>query len=406
MPAATWTVGFSGIGGGDLGGTSFAVFSLFASPDPASVRVDWGAPSLFGDPQVVTYAPEPDGSYNLPGVGQSRAYADGSYTIRVTGDFAGTPERVKLTAFLDTNNTAGVAMNGDGRANLFSGGHGNDTFSGLNGNDWMHGGGGHDLLDGGSGDDFIGGNDGNDGMFGGGGNDALFGDAGDDTAMGGAGDDYMGGGDGADLLNGGDGNDRIWGDDGALGGGTGTGNDTLYGGAGDDDMNGEGGDDSLNGGTGNDSLTGGEGNDTATGGEGDDWLFGFGGDDRLVGGAGSDRFNGGDGNDTLVSAADGELDLFSYFSPLEGTDRIVNFETGVDKILLNFIDGGMMDPSRLVGSAAAMTDNGPWVIYNAANGQLRVDIDGTAPGAAAEIIAILIGAPALAFDDLWFGSAA
>lgn len=112
------------------------------------------------------------------------------------------------------------------------------------------------------------------------------------------------------------------------------GNDTIFGGDSDDilrgDANsrsagGDGGDDVIFGGAGNDRIGGKGGNDELHGDDGDDYIFGDDGDDILKGGFGDDilqgdDFSGGEGMDTFILAAG------------EGTDTIVDFEAGVDKI--------------------------------------------------------------------------
>jgi len=406
MSVETFRLGIQGWGGGGESPDAFSVLSLGAEAGPDSLRINWGAPDLFDrEAAVVTYAPQPDGSFNLPGPGTNHAYADGSYLVRATAYFGASTLTDTLRVFVDANDTAGTTKSGSGLTDVMFGGSGGDSFSGLTGDDLLAGGGGDDLLNGGNGNDTLSCGDGNDTALGGAGNDVIFGDAGDDSLSGGAGADQLGGGVGADIVNGGDGDDRIFGDDGLFGGGPEGGNDTLNGGNGNDTMDGELGDDSLNGGAGDDDLTGGDGDDTIQGGEGDDYLYGNAGADRLIGGAGSDSMYGGMGSDTLVSQADGVLDLFTYLDASEGVDRIIGFEAGIDKIFLNFLDGSQMDPSHFVNSPAAMTDTGPYIIYNATNGQLRVDFDGTVPGSAV-LIATLVGAPSISFDDFWFGSLA
>lgn len=105
--------------------------------------------------------------------------------------------------------------------------------------------------------------------------------------------------------------------------------DRLYGEAGNDYLNGRHGNDLLNGGTGNDNLKGDFGNDTLIGGTGDDRLMGDSGDDVLNGGSGRDRLDGGAGNDDLRGG--GGRDLF-IFREGDGTDRVLDFELGVDRI--------------------------------------------------------------------------
>jgi hypothetical protein len=77
---------------------------------------------------------------------------------------------------------------------------------------------------------------------------------------------------------------------------------------------------------------------------------------------------------------------------------IFGFEAGTDKIWLDWLPP--MDPSRFIASAAEMTDNGAWIIYDAL-GRLFVDYNGTDAGGRT-LIARLDGTPALSFGDLMF----
>ncbi len=115
------------------------------------------------------------------------------------------------------------------------------------------------------------------------------------------------------------------------------GNDTIFGGDSDDVLRGDlnqrapgsnGGDDVIFGGAGNDRIGGKAGNDELYGDEGDDAIFGDDGDDILRGGLGDDiltgdDFSGGSGADQFILAAG------------EGTDTIVDFEVGIDTIVLD-----------------------------------------------------------------------
>ncbi|NJO71434.1 MAG: hypothetical protein HC825_06560 [Oscillatoriales cyanobacterium RM1_1_9] len=76
------------------------------------------------------------------------------------------------------------------------------------------------------------------------------------------------------------------------------------------------GEDRIGGKAGNDMLFGGDGNDRIWGDEGDDLIRGGLGNDQLWGGTGMD----GAGSDTFVLALG------------EGTDRIMDFEVGIDFI--------------------------------------------------------------------------
>jgi len=119
------------------------------------------------------------------------------------------------------------------------------------------------------------------------------------------------GGGGNDSLGGGTDRDRLFGD---------SGNDALVGGEGNDLLSGGTGDDTLEGGFGNDRLLGGAGDDMLTGGLHDDVLIGGSGRDRLDGGAADDDLTGGGGRDLFI------------FRKGEGTDRVLDFELGVDRI--------------------------------------------------------------------------
>lgn len=111
----------------------------------------------------------------------------------------------------------------------------------------------------------------------------------------------------------------------------------------DDVINGRGGDDVLSGLSGNDLLRGGSGNDCLFGGIGDDRLFGGSGHDTLFGGDGDDFLNGGTGNDRLGGGRGRDLFVIAENS---GTDTIVDFEVGTDRIALS---GGLRLDQILIG---------------------------------------------------------
>ncbi|MEM6252529.1 MAG: serine hydrolase [Cyanobacteria bacterium P01_D01_bin.156] len=123
---------------------------------------------------------------------------------------------------------------------------------------------------------------------------------GDDTAAGGLGDDIVKGGDGDDVLRG--------------------------------DLNSRSPQDSVDGG--NDIIFGGEGNDRIGGKAGNDILSGDAGDDVIYGDAGDDILMGVTGNDILIgdNFSDGSgSDLF-VFGLGDGTDTVLDFEVGIDRI--------------------------------------------------------------------------
>ena len=197
-----------------------------------------------------------------------------------------------------------------------------DSMFGLAGDDELHGKGGNDLLSG---------DDGNDQMFGDEGNDLLFGglDVGRDS-------DTLNGGGGVDTLTYGPTQHGMFVD---LAKGRADAVDSQFRGPVDtlfsienvigtnkgDSLTGNSGANSLSGSGGIDGLDGGGGNDKLSGGSGADGLFGGLGVDRLTGGADADRFGFASTSESGVGA--GKRDVITDFQP------------GVDKIDLQFIDG-------------------------------------------------------------------
>jgi len=233
-------------------------------------------------------------------------------------------------------------LEGMGGADTLEGGAGNDSLHGMAGNDvliggdgvnTLRGGGGDDILTGGAEADLIRGGEGRDLLRGGDGDDRLFGNDWADTLEGGAGDDTLRGGDGRDVLRGGAGADLLDGGDWADTLEGGPGDDTLLGGGGRDVLDGEDGDDLLDGGDWADTLRGGAGDDTLRGGGGPDLLEGGAGADLLDGGTWSDTLDGGAGDDTLTGGAGADVFVFPA-DALAGTDRIADFEPGLDRLHL------------------------------------------------------------------------
>ncbi|MEM7061670.1 MAG: pre-peptidase C-terminal domain-containing protein [Cyanobacteria bacterium P01_B01_bin.77] len=130
-----------------------------------------------------------------------------------------------------------------------------------------------------------------------------------------------------DTLSGTDDDDTLFGD---------LGNDVITGGAGDDilrgDLNSRSPQDEEAGG--NDIIFGGEGSDRIGGKSGNDILSSDAGDDIIYGDAGDDILMGVTGNDILIgdNFSDGSgSDLF-VFGNGDGTDTILDFEVGIDRI--------------------------------------------------------------------------
>lgn len=142
--------------------------------------------------------------------------------------------------------------------------------------------------------------------------ETLVGTATDETILALGGNDTVAGGLGMDSIDGGEGNDLLRGDLNERSSADGGGDDTISGGAGNDRIGGK---------AGNDVLYGDTGNDRIWGDQGDDLLWGGLGNDRLYGDSG----NLSGGVDTFVLAIG------------EGTDTILDFESGVD--LIGLADG-------------------------------------------------------------------
>ena len=86
----------------------------------------------------------------------------------------------------------------------------------------------------------------------------------------------------------------------------------------------------LDGQGGNDLVTGLGGDDYLTGGEGQDRLLGGIGNDRISGGAGKDKLRGDEGSDRFIFDTGKAFDINTI-----GSDRIVDFKRGEDKIVLD-----------------------------------------------------------------------
>lgn len=189
---------------------------------------------------------------------------------------------------------------------------------------------GADDLHGSEGDDFIVDPAGHNNFYGGGGNDTISAGAGNDhiygrsAAGGDDGDDQIWAGDGANYVQGNAGDDEILAGSGPDRIQGGAGNDRIHAGDGNNIVNGNRGDDEIRAGYGDDLLRGGQGNDLIEGFVGNDTLMGDLGADYLIGGEGNDLFVFGPGTSTIASVVD------------EVTDRIADFERGIDHIDLGF----------------------------------------------------------------------
>lgn len=128
----------------------------------------------------------------------------------------------------------------------------------------------------------------------------------------------------------------------------------------------------LSGGGGNDILYGKSGADTISGGDGNDKIFGGAGADALTGGAGNDRF---------------------YFDSLVGSDRIGDFASGVDKIVVGVPqhaigDGDLVIEGGVVRAApGGFAANAELVIFSKNAASLSLADAAAAIGSASSAIA-------------------
>ncbi|MDE0157433.1 MAG: calcium-binding protein [Gammaproteobacteria bacterium] len=112
----------------------------------------------------------------------------------------------------------------------------------------------------------------------------------------------------------------------------------------------------ITGTNGNDTLSGTAGADTINGGPGNDTINGLGGDDRITGGPGDDTLRGGTGRDAFV------------FGSGSGSDRILDFSLGQDRIELNGLQLVHLETSLRRGEDTAMESltNADWEDYGLA----------------------------------------
>ena len=197
-------------------------------------------------------------------------------------------------------------------------------------------------------------------FIGGKGSDSISGAGANDTLTGAAGADFIDGASGRDLLSG-------WG-----------GSDKIYGGDHIDFIFGQQGDDRLYGGLGGDAINGGAGNDV---------LFGQDNADKLVGGEGADKLFGGSANDTLSGGPDADQFVFSTTPYTRSNcDKIVDFQTEVDEIVLSqaifgALQRGSLAPSAFVENSSGLaTDASDRIIFETDTGVVWYDRDGSGNG--------------------------
>lgn len=165
----------------------------------------------------------------------------------------------------------------------------------------------------------------------------------------------------------------------------------MHGSAENDELHGMGGADRIVGGSGEDRITGGTGKDDLRGGLDNDHLYGDDGDDELVGGAGDDYLDGGAGNDMIWGSEGADImtggagnDTFRMrLGDVDrvSTDRITDFQSGIDVVNLSGMPRGRNDVFSFIGMAE-FTGKGPQVRYTIDAGSVLVQGDHDGDGRA------------------------
>lgn len=234
-------------------------------------------------------------------------------------------------------------------------------------------------------DNYITGRAAADEINGQGGDDLIYGNAGDDTLRGNAGNDQLFGGIGNDTLRGGDGNDILRGQAGADDMAGGAGNDTYF--VDEGDIVTEGADEgqdmvytslsSYSLGANIESARGTGDSIVLTGNGLDNGLAGTQGADVLsdtIGG--SDTFAGLRGADIIQSSADGNVDVFAYYSVADsnvtdGYDRVFGVEGGAGGDIFDLSDVDANSTIEGNQDFVYVGDNA----FSGNAGELRVDGD-------------------------------
>jgi len=239
-----------------------------------------GADTMYGGADNDTYYVDNALDSVIEGLGAGTDFvkASASWTM-------GAGQEIEYLTTADSSDTVAINLTGNELANIIIGNRGANMLTGGGGNDQLNGGEGNDTLDGGTGADT---------MNGGAGADSYIVDNAGDTVF-----EAIGGGPGDTVtatvnwtLGAGQEIERLR----AIGSITVTGNERDQKVQGDDAAN------------------------TLNGGGGRDQMVGAGGDDVLNGGTGDDKLTGNEGADRFV------------FDVGTGTDRIKDFEVGIDKI--------------------------------------------------------------------------
>jgi serralysin len=117
------------------------------------------------------------------------------------------------------------------------------------------------------------------------------------------------------------------------------------------------------------TMYGGNGNDLLVGGRADDVIYGESGNDRLLGYFGADELWGGAGSDTFYFAIDG------------ATDRVRDFERGIDKLDVTGADANLSAAGdqafTFIGAASFSGKAGELRVYSDNNSYVVAgDVDG------------------------------
>lgn len=170
----------------------------------------------------------------------------------------------------------------------------------------------------------------------------------------------------------------------------------------------------IHGGSGNDiitgkgsyynTLTGGRGNDTITslnaqfsylnGGTGNDEIYGGAGNDEIIGGAGGDYLSGGLGDDEFNGGLG--ADKFVFDARNWGDDAIIDYEDGIDRILISQETGANSFSDLSISTQLSPTTSSG---YQA----LVRYVDPSDPNIVNEITLYNIQASQLTEDDFYFG---
>lgn len=298
-------------------------------------------------------------------------------------------------------------ITGDAGRNILFGYDGDDTIMGGDGDDVIRGDDGADVMDGGNGSDWLryveapsgvmidlnadaagfqsasGGEANGDvisnfeNVQGSDYGDIVTGDSGANYILGNGGSDMIDGGDGRDIIRGGSGADFLDG---------GAGIDTLqYTGSAAGvfvhlDSDGDGLQIAVGGDASGDLILGFE-NVYAT--DHDDFLAGDTGRNILYGYGGSDIINGGDGHDVLRGGTGADDFIFDTALSAGNVDRIIDFETGMDQIMIDSgvfvgLADGLLNSTAFHINGTGLAEAGlHQIIFDTTTNTLYFDADGT-----------------------------